>query len=155
MATDVIIILGSAPNKDKSISAVGKSRVDFAIKLYKKNPNSKIITSGAYSWLLNKDPGYREAEIVKNYLIANSIDEDSIITEKKYRDTFGNALFTKPIIEKQGWKKIAIVSSKFHLKKTKYLFENIYGGGYKISYHSPSEIIGKNYSKNYPKEKKK
>jgi uncharacterized SAM-binding protein YcdF (DUF218 family) len=141
---DVIIVLGNDPRPSKKIPDLMKSRLNACINYYQKIP-SPVILSGGYALSYEKDPGFREAKIMKDFLLKKGIPKEKIILECKSRDTAGNALFTKQIVQKHNWKNILIITSDFHIKRTKTTFNFIYGNGYKIKV--------KGIKTNFPSEK--
>ncbi|MFH1425475.1 MAG: YdcF family protein [archaeon] len=134
MRADVIIILGHDSDKGK-LSDLAKSRVDKGLDVYGKT-KAKILMSGGYSLQHKKDPGYREAELMKEYAVGKGVPEKDILIEIESRDTNGNAYFTKQIAKSKKWKDIVVVSSDFHMFKVKYFFNFVYGKGYNTSYRS-------------------
>jgi uncharacterized SAM-binding protein YcdF (DUF218 family) len=129
---DAIVILGLDPGPRKELSKQMKSRLTFCIEYFYKNP-CPIILSGRYALKYKKDPGFRESKIMKQFLLKKGISNDKILIEDKSQDTAGNALFTKQIIKKHGWKNILVITSDFHIKRTKATFKIIFGNEYKIS----------------------
>jgi uncharacterized SAM-binding protein YcdF (DUF218 family) len=67
-----------------------------------------------------------EAEAMKSYLIALGVAEHRIITEEQSQSTMENFLFTRKVLEQTNTSppvKIVIVTSNFHLFRSKILAE--------------------------------
>jgi uncharacterized SAM-binding protein YcdF (DUF218 family) len=92
--------------------------------------------SGGYSLWHKKDPGFRESKLMKKYAVKMGVPAKDVLIEDKSRDTNGNAQFTKQIVRSKKWRNIIVVTSDFHIFKTKYIFDFIYGDGYNIVYRS-------------------
>lgn len=95
-------------------------RVVEAYRLYMRH-KVPIILSGGKAY--GKKP---EAEIAKRFLLSLGVDERHIITEDKSRDTKENALFVKEIAEKREIKKVVLITSAFHLRRSVMLFKRYY-----------------------------
>lgn len=138
---DCIIVLGFELDNGKMTSIL-ESRLDEAIKLYKENP-TKIVVSGG-----NSKGGITEAEVMEKYVIDNGVGKDEIIKEEKSTNTIGNAFYIKKdIIEPNNWKSITIVTSDFHIERTKFTFNKVLGNGYDI------DVIGTKVENISPREK--
>ena len=99
---DFVIILGSKINADGTLTPLLKGRVDKAINFGKNQyeiANKRIIyvPSGGRG----VDEVMSEANAMKNYLIQNGIDKDSIIIEDKAVNTIQNMEFSKNKIDKK------------------------------------------------------
>lgn len=105
---DYIIVLG-AQVKPSGPSIVLKYRLDEAIKYLNENENTLVVVSGGKG--IN-EPDV-EANIMKNYLINNGINEEKIIVEDKSHSTKENIINSKQLIEKD--KNVGIVTNNFHV----------------------------------------
>jgi hypothetical protein len=76
-----------------------------------------------------------EAVVMKKYAESLGFLATDILTEETSLDTVGNAHYTKVnILEKNNWKKIKVVTSDFHIERTRFIFDLILGDGYEIEY---------------------
>lgn len=75
-----------------------------------------LIISGG---LIEDDPGIpREAVTVAKTLRQLGLAEDQIILEDRSRNTRENALYTAEIVRQRGFKRILLVTSAFHMKRS-------------------------------------
>lgn len=142
-----ILVLGGGISKEGILPKHVKARLRLAAKIFKKYPKAKILLSGKYSFLYPKNilPPKTEAAAMKDYLLALGIPAETIFLEQKSKDTISNAYFTKTLyfIPKKE-KKAVIVTSEFHLPRTRYIFKKIFGKKYTLKYVSvPSHLKGK------------
>lgn len=128
-----IILLSYILKPDGTLAEIAKERVDAALELFAKNKYDKIIISGGTSGF-EKEKTVSESEALKEYLTVNRIDENLIINEEKSKDTIGNAIFTKKIIDKEKMRNITVITSDFHFERAKYVFDFIFGGEYNLQY---------------------
>lgn len=113
------------PRSKKLIELIKKSQLD--------NDEFKIIISGKSSFLL--EVNQTESERLKQYLILKGISEKNIILEEESMDTLGNMYFSckliSSILSKDFFGKnpeitITLTTEKFHLKRSRELFEKIF-----------------------------
>ena len=114
---DFIIILGSKIREDGTLTPLLKGRVDKALlfgKNQKEISNKDIIyiPSGGKG----NDEVIAEAEAIKNYLIEQGIDKNSIIIENKSTSTFENMDYSKNIINKHKKDaKVVFSTTNYHV----------------------------------------
>ncbi|MGG3469559.1 YdcF family protein [Neobacillus pocheonensis] len=113
-----IVILGYALADDGTMREPLIERLKAGLAVANQNPNSKIIVTGGVP-----KQGNTESKVMKEWLIANGIDEGRILTENKSTDTVENALFTTAILEKEGLKDVTIVSSASHMRRALTIFK--------------------------------
>jgi uncharacterized SAM-binding protein YcdF (DUF218 family) len=137
---DAIIILGGSTHPDGSLRDIPKQRVEEGVRLAQEGVAPRIIMSGGYSfWLDEKGevPAISEAESMRNYALSLGIHAEQIFLEKKSKDTLGNAYYTKiDFLEKNAWRDIIIVTSDFHIDRTRFLFNTVLGPKYTLEYVS-------------------
>lgn len=82
-----------------------------------------------------------EAESEARYLMAKGVPAAAIVEEKLSLDTIGNAWFLRLLhTAPRGWRRLHVVTSDFHLPRTRAIFDWVFGlgggggGGYKLSY---------------------
>jgi uncharacterized SAM-binding protein YcdF (DUF218 family) len=105
MATDAIIVLGGAPGRDV-----------YAAELYNSGFSSKIIISDI-------QPYVRQ---MANRALKQGVKQEDIILEDRALNTYQNALFSKEIMIENGYQSAIIVSSSYHMRRVKLVFERVY-----------------------------
>jgi uncharacterized SAM-binding protein YcdF (DUF218 family) len=122
---DVIVVLAGEE----------KERVEYGVKLFKEGwaRRNRIIMSGGpvvwkYSW----------ASLMKDQAESLGISGKAILLEAKSRSTEENAIYTKEILQKYGYKSIILVTSPYHSKRASVIFGRVLGSGVKII-NAPSE----------------
>lgn len=107
-----------SPHSQLSGSAL--MRLTEGIRIFKKLNNAKLILSG----YAGDDDITPHAIISKNVAISMGVDENSIITFEKAKDTKEESLFAKELVKDE---KLILVTSAFHMKRAVKLFkeENI------------------------------
>jgi len=125
--TKFIVVLGGGVDENEKITMHSKLRYDAIIKLQK---SYDYIICSSYKTYKEKAKNQIKSEALagKEYLIENGISSEKILLEEKSMDTFSNAYYTRVLIENLGFKinKITIVTSKFHMQKTRILFDIVF-----------------------------
>jgi len=120
---DVIIVLACGIHNG-NLSDESKKRVEKGVELYKKHVSRKIIMSGSLTEKIGSKI-VTEAELMKKYAIFLGVPSNRIILENESKDTLSSAYFVKKIIDKNKWNDVTIVTSKFHMKRTMYIFRKV------------------------------
>jgi uncharacterized SAM-binding protein YcdF (DUF218 family) len=130
-----LILLGGGTNGTLKPVLYTKERLEGFLKIYKRYKNTPIIVSGGYSTWMKFKPKYREADVMRNYLIRRGIPKDKILIERESRDTIGNAYFSKQIIKKfPKWKNLLVVTTKGHEARSRWTFKKVFGKNYRYSF---------------------
>lgn len=89
-------------------------RIWQAVKLYKEGTIEKILITGGAANYFYKDTV--ESAVLRDFLVSIGLPESDIITEEKARNTYENALFTKPLI-KSG-ESVLLITSAMHMRRS-------------------------------------
>lgn len=132
---DYIVVLGAGLWGDTP-SLTLTQRLETSLDIINMYPDVKIIVSGG------QGPGetITEAEAMKKFLVSKGIDRARIIMEDKSTNTLENLLNTREVIRKfdnRDKLKITIVTSNFHMFRSKFLAERV---GFK-AYGYPAPIL--------------
>ncbi len=135
--TDCILVLSCGIKKDGSIGNETKLRTDKGIDLFKKEKVKYIIFSGKDSFLGSHNLKTTLAKSMQIYAIKKRISKNKILLEEESLDTIGNAFFTKEkILVHMNLKSVIVITSDYHMQRTKYIFNKILGNKYSIKYVS-------------------
>ncbi len=119
VACDYVVILGAGLRKD----APSRTLSDRLLRAYdylEEFPDSVAIVSGSQG----KDETVSEAYAMKKYLTQKGISHDRIIEEDKSGNTNENMLRSLEIINERGGGSIAVISSDYHMYRSRLLAEN-------------------------------
>lgn len=121
---DCIIILGGGITEDvvdltgnESLNQFSNARLLGGMRIHNKYKLPIIVTGGIINGKVS------EAQVLKRILIEFNINEEMIIIEDKSKDTRQNVENIKDIIENNNFKKCALVTSSFHMRRAAYLFK--------------------------------
>lgn len=123
---NAIIILGGGLTSTLTLNEHTRQRFDAAQPILHQY-NIIICSSDKSYRKLDEIRGTSEARVGKNYLEKQGVDPKKIYLEEKSRDTISNAYFCrKEIIDPFDVTEITIVTSKFHMQKTKEVFKLVF-----------------------------
>jgi uncharacterized SAM-binding protein YcdF (DUF218 family) len=122
---DVIVLLGGGLSEGApDLSGIGSpsdemmGRIVTAARLQKRL-GLPVLISGGRSF------GGRapEAPVVRRVLADLGVPAERIVVEERSRDTFENAAFTRRILDRYGVRRAILVTSAFHMRRARFLFE--------------------------------
>jgi uncharacterized SAM-binding protein YcdF (DUF218 family) len=140
---NILVILGNKLLNNGEIDTILINRLKMGQHLYNTGNYNLIIVSGGKNQTKAK---HTEAYKMKKYLIDNyNIPSKQIITEARSKTTIENSHECLKIIKTlSNVKSLTIVSSKFHIKRVKLIFNHVFNNTkYKKNYiSSKNGIIG-------------
>ncbi|MBI5075045.1 MAG: YdcF family protein [Nitrospirae bacterium] len=116
---DVIVVLAGEQEE----------RVIYGAKLFREDWARKdriIMAGGPLVWK------YTWAELMKAQAESLGIPGKNILLEDQSRSTEEDALYTKEILRKNGFKSIILVTSPYHSRRAALIFKRVLGGEFKI-----------------------
>ncbi len=104
--SDVIIVLGGDQG----------SRIHKGVTLYKSGYAPYIIISGEITG----------ADLLMASAVKSGVPKEFLILEQRAESTYENALFSKEIMEQYGFKTALVVSSDYHMRRARMIFEKVF-----------------------------
>ena len=114
-------------------------RLVDAVRLYNMYRIPVIISGGGVG---SND---KESVVVKRFLIDLGVNPGDIVIEDRSRDTVENALYVKEIFQKMRFKRGLLITSAYHIRRAKYLFNKT---GLMVLPHSSGPLSEKGQSLN-------
>lgn len=102
-----VIVLGSKINGDQP-SLMLRRRLNAALDYMELNPEAICVVSGGQG----ADELYTEAEVMRNYLVANGVNESRVLMEDASTNTQQNIAYSAKLIP--GIQQVAIATDSFH-----------------------------------------
>ena len=116
-------------NDDGGLPIWTKRRLDRAIAVQRGEYILTLSAGTVYKPPILDKEGYPifESVAAANYLASQGIPARRILTETCSYDTIGNAYFSRVIhVEPRHFKRLMVITSEFHLPRTKSIFEWVY-----------------------------
>jgi len=123
------VVLGKKLEPDGSPNSVLQGRMAYAAMQFLEDPSEEkimIVTGG-------KTQGSNcisEAEAMKTLALKYGVPDASIILEEYARNTIENAVNTKEILEDKGIQEVVVITSDFHMERSKRIFKALLDSDY-------------------------
>lgn len=146
---DAILIPGGGVRDKGELPPWVKSRLDHALKIHSTEYIIVLSAGTVYKAPPLDEDGFPifESIAAANYLVEQGINPDMILCETSSYDTVGNAYFSRVThVDPQGCRRLHIITSAFHMPRTKAIFEWLYsldcqGSNYQLTF-DPTPDIG-------------
>jgi uncharacterized SAM-binding protein YcdF (DUF218 family) len=115
---DVIVVLGAGLSRDGRPGYALVRRSRHAAELWHRGFADTILCTGGQA----PDQNRSEANACRQVLMWRDVPASAIALEEQSRSTEENALFSRPIIEANGWENIILVSDGYHMFRAEILF---------------------------------
>ncbi len=110
---DAIIVLGD--------DNVAGDRARHAAKLYREHWAPRVVASGRYI-----RPYATVAELIRRDLVIHGVDDAHIIVSAAMMaNTREEAYQLRRIIREQRWRRVIVVTSTFHTRRSRYIFRRV------------------------------
>ena len=110
-SADVIVVFAGGVGESGKAGGGFQERVTQAIDLYRAGYASRLLLSSGYVFTL------REAEVMKAVAVDNGVPAEAILLEERAKNTFENVTHSGQIVREQGWRRILLVSSPYHMRR--------------------------------------
>ncbi len=121
-SADVIVVLGAGLRRDGQPGPALIRRATHAAILYAQGYAPRIICSGGFP--LRTIP-HSEAEACRDVLVERGVPSAAIVLEEQSRSTEENAVYTKAIMEANGWQTAVVVSDPYHMFRAGIIFAQV------------------------------
>jgi uncharacterized SAM-binding protein YcdF (DUF218 family) len=129
---DAAIVLGAAVVRDQP-SPVFRERLNHAIQLYQTGQVETLIFTGGVG---NRDE-LAEAEVGRNYAVAQGVDPADILLETSSTSTYENLRNAQAVAQQNGLKTFLIVSTPNHMRRALAIAADLN----MVAYSSPTRTI--------------
>jgi uncharacterized SAM-binding protein YcdF (DUF218 family) len=108
-SADVILILAGDDNGERVVEGVRLYRTGWAKRL--------LMSGGPLAWRLTA------AEWMKKQAVASGVPPAAVLIQDRSRSTLEDARFSLPLIKERGWRRVILVTSPYHTRRAKKIFE--------------------------------
>ncbi|BAU28088.1 uncharacterized SAM-binding protein YcdF (DUF218 family) [Aneurinibacillus soli] len=131
--SDAVLVLGGEHDKERTKRAAQLFHAGYAVHY--------VVSDGGYNYKGAKitDEMAKAAELYK-------VPRSVIVMEDKALSTYDNAVYTRQLMEKEGWKSAIVVTSNWHTRRAKMTFDKVYkDSGITLSYASAEDTTLENW----------
>ncbi|MBT6620225.1 MAG: YdcF family protein [Gemmatimonadetes bacterium] len=118
---DAIVVLGGvtvppvSPRVEVEITG-GGDRLLHGLRLYRAGKAPVLVFSGGALTQLTGST-MSEAQQFLRLTVESGVDSAVVVLEGDSRNTYENALYTRQILEKRGWREVLLVTSASHMRR--------------------------------------
>lgn len=120
LRADVIVVLGAALRPDGGPSPALERRVARGVRAFRDGLADHLLMSGGAA--RHPTP---EAEAMAALALAHGVPAERIVLEPRSANTFQNALFSGAIMAERGWRRAAVVTDPFHMRRALFVFRRL------------------------------
>lgn len=117
---DAALVLGAAAD-GVAPSPVFEERLRHAVDLYRRSRVSRLILTGGRG----SGDALSEAEVGRDWAVANGVPADAILIETDSRTTKQNLVNALPLIEANNVGKILLVSDPLHMRRAMWMADTL------------------------------
>jgi uncharacterized SAM-binding protein YcdF (DUF218 family)/glycosyltransferase involved in cell wall biosynthesis len=111
-AADAIVVFGGGVGESgRANNSSYQDRVQEAVALHEGGFAQNVVFSSGFVYL------FEEAQVMKALAISEGVPAADIVLETRAGSTRENVLFVRDIAERQGWSRILLVSSPYHMRR--------------------------------------
>jgi uncharacterized SAM-binding protein YcdF (DUF218 family) len=122
-ASDAIVVISG----DEQMA-----RFEEGVNLFARGFGQYIVFSGAAY-----DNGISNADVMRALAVKRGVPDSAILEEPQGEDTWGNAVYTREILEEHGLRSAILVTSPYHARRAKLSFDAAYAGsGIQLMVHA-------------------
>jgi len=135
MKPQVIIVLSGGITHSGKLPFFVKRRLDEAGQRYFAGESSRIIVTGKWSYLLDKQPARTEASAMAEYLEKLGVHREHVLVEDEAYDLVSSAfLIRRKILRPRRMKRVFIIGSDFQEERARYVWDTALDEDYTITY---------------------
>jgi uncharacterized SAM-binding protein YcdF (DUF218 family) len=108
------------------------ARFQEGVNLYQKGLGQYLVFSGAAY-----DNGTSNADVMRSLAVQRGVPGAAILEEPQGEDTWGNAVYTRQLLEEHQLRSAILVTSPYHSRRAKLTFDAAYtGSGIQVIVHA-------------------
>jgi uncharacterized SAM-binding protein YcdF (DUF218 family) len=108
------------------------ARFQEGVNLYERGFGHYVVFSGAAH-----DNGTSNADVMRALAVKRGVPDSAILEEPQGEDTWGNAIYTRQVLEEHGLHSAILVTSPYHARRAKLTFDAAYtGSGIQVMVHA-------------------
>ena len=116
---DAIVVFAGGVGESGKAGGGAQERVKQAVDLYHAGFASNVIFSSGYVF------SFREGEVMRAVAVANGVPPEAIVLENQAVNTYENVARTRRILDQQGWRRVLLVSSPYHMRRAMLTWEKV------------------------------
>lgn len=108
---DAVVVFAGGVGESGQAGGGYQERLKHAVDLYRGGFAPRIVISSGFVF------AFKEAEVMRGLAIDNGVPASAIVLETQAANTRENVSFTREILDRNGWRRILLVSSPYHMRR--------------------------------------
>ncbi len=117
---DAVVVLGAAVTEAGVAGPALHRRLTHGVSVWKQRDAAYLLVSGGVG-----RPPPAEAEVMRALAIEMGIPPERIVVEDRAVNTFENAVYCGRIFHDRGWRRLVVVTDRFHLPRALFVFRRL------------------------------
>lgn len=117
---DAVVVLGAQVLASGSPSPPLRRRLEHGVSVWRRRGADVLVTSGGRG-----DGPVSEAETMRRLALGLGVPEDRIVAEDRSTTTLEHAVEVAALCERNGWRRVVIVTDRYHLPRALFLFRRL------------------------------
>ena len=118
-AANAIVVFAGGVGESGQAGGGQQERLKQAIDLYNAGYSDRLVISSGFVY------SFKEAESMRAVAIDQGIPADRIEIEPRARNTYENVAFVQQILDRHRWNKILLVSSPYHMRRARMVWNKV------------------------------
>jgi uncharacterized SAM-binding protein YcdF (DUF218 family)/glycosyltransferase involved in cell wall biosynthesis len=110
-AVDAVVVFAGGVGESGRAGGGFQERVREAVDLYHAGYARHLIFSSGFV------SAFKEAEVMRAVALDNGVPSEALLLEEEAVNTYENVVRTAAILERNGWQRILLVSSPYHMRR--------------------------------------
>ncbi len=134
MPIDIVLVLAFDVDEQGMLPEEARLRVNKGVEVFNNGNYTHMLMAGKYQAWKGVTPAKTEAAAMRDFATRLGVPEESILLEESSRDTIGNAYFSRLLLARKRLGRIAVVTSDYHISRTRFIFQKVFGSKYRIKF---------------------
>ena len=110
-AADAIVVFAGGVGESGQAGGGYQERVKQAVDLFNAGHASELVFSSGFVF------AFQEAEVMRTLAVASGVPPSAIHLESQARNTYENVRYSAEIVRQNGWRRVLLVSSPYHMRR--------------------------------------
>jgi uncharacterized SAM-binding protein YcdF (DUF218 family)/glycosyltransferase involved in cell wall biosynthesis len=108
---DAVVVFAGGVGESGEAGGGYQERLKHAVDLYRAGFAPRIIISSGFVF------AFKEAEVMRGLALDSGVPRTDIVLETRAANTHENVMYTHDILAHEGWRRILLVSSPYHMRR--------------------------------------
>jgi uncharacterized SAM-binding protein YcdF (DUF218 family)/glycosyltransferase involved in cell wall biosynthesis len=118
-AADAVVVFAGGVGESGQAGGGYQERVKQAVDLFHAGHAPELVFSSGFVF------AFKEAEVMRTLAVAGGVPPAAIHLESQARNTYENVRYSADIVRQEGWRRVLLVSSPYHMRRALLTWQQI------------------------------